>query len=101
MDKDEIKRKIKNLKEKHDILILAHNYQIPEIQDIADFLGDSLDLALKATKTDAEVLQPYLEGYKKENVGKNNGSISSNTKTNDVPVDPDFGDDTPVEDLPF
>ncbi len=56
MDKKEIKRKIKNLKEKHDIIILAHNYQIPEIQDIADFLGDSLDLALKATKTDAETI---------------------------------------------
>ena len=54
MDRKEIKRKIKNLKEKNDIIILAHNYQIPEVQDIADFLGDSLDLALKATRTDAE-----------------------------------------------
>jgi len=54
MDKKEIIRKIKNLKEKQDIVILAHNYQIPEIQDIADFVGDSLDLSLKATKTDAK-----------------------------------------------
>lgn len=54
MDSKEIKRKITNLKEKNDIIILAHNYQIPEVQDIADFLGDSLDLALKATRTDAE-----------------------------------------------
>ena len=54
MDRKEIKRKIKNLKEKNDIIILAHNYQIPEVQDIADFLGDSLDLALKATRADAE-----------------------------------------------
>jgi len=54
MDRKEIKRKITNLKEKNDIIILAHNYQIPEVQDIADFLGDSLDLALKATRTDAE-----------------------------------------------
>lgn len=54
MDKKEIESKIKDLKEKHNIVILAHNYQIPEIQDIADFVGDSLDLALKATKTDAK-----------------------------------------------
>lgn len=54
MDKKELESKIKDLKEKHNIVILAHNYQIPEIQDIADFVGDSLDLALKATKTDAK-----------------------------------------------
>ena len=54
MDKKEIESKIKELKEKHNSIILAHNYQIPEIQDIADFVGDSLDLSLKATKTDAE-----------------------------------------------
>lgn len=54
MDRKEIKRKITNLKEKNDIIILAHNYQIPEVQDIADFLGDSLDLALKAINADAE-----------------------------------------------
>ena len=54
MDKKEIESKIKDLKEKHNTVILAHNYQIPEIQDIADFVGDSLDLALKATKTDAK-----------------------------------------------
>jgi len=46
--------KIKRLKEKNNAIILVHNYQIPEVQDIADFLGDSLDLAMKATKTDAE-----------------------------------------------
>lgn len=50
----EIEARIKELKKKHNTIILAHNYQIPEVQDIADFLGDSLDLAMKATKTDAE-----------------------------------------------
>jgi quinolinate synthase len=47
---------ISQLKKQHNILILAHNYQRPEIQDAADFVGDSLDLAIKATKTDADVI---------------------------------------------
>jgi quinolinate synthase len=52
--KREINSKIEELKKKHNTILLVHNYQLPEIQDIADFLGDSLDLAMKATKTIAK-----------------------------------------------
>lgn len=52
--KKDIEKRITELKKMHNSVILVHNYQIPEVQDIADFLGDSLDLATKATKTDAE-----------------------------------------------
>ena len=54
--KKEIRTEIEELKNKHSIIILAHNYQIPEVQDIADFVGDSLDLAQKATKTSADYI---------------------------------------------
>ena len=48
--------KIQELKEKHNAIILAHYYQEPEIQDMADFVGDSLELSRKAAGTDADVI---------------------------------------------
>ncbi len=48
MDISEFQRKITELKGEKDALLLAHNYQIPEIQEIADFVGDSLELCRKA-----------------------------------------------------
>ena len=52
----EILKKINELKKKHNAVILAHNYQPGEIQDIADFTGDSLGLSITASKTDADVI---------------------------------------------
>jgi quinolinate synthase len=48
--------KIRQLKERRNAVILAHNYQRGEIQDLADFTGDSLGLSVQASKTDAEVI---------------------------------------------
>ncbi|MBA4075754.1 MAG: quinolinate synthase, partial [Cyanobacteria bacterium PR.023] len=47
---------IKQLSKKRNAVILAHNYQIPIIQDIADFVGDSLGLSQQAAKTNAETI---------------------------------------------
>jgi len=53
---DHIEDKIRELKEKHKAVILVHNYQLPEVQDIADYRGDSLELSRQAANTDAEVI---------------------------------------------
>jgi len=54
--KEEILREIEDLKLRRKAVILAHNYQIGEIQDIADFVGDSLELSRKAAATDADTI---------------------------------------------
>ena len=53
---DKLSRDIIALKKKLNAVILAHNYQVPEIQDVADFVGDSLGLSQQAAKTNAEVI---------------------------------------------
>jgi quinolinate synthase len=56
MANTELAAQIQDLKTKRNAVILAHNYQLGEVQEIADFTGDSLELARKATEIDAEVI---------------------------------------------
>jgi quinolinate synthase len=56
MSVPDLNRKIMELKERKKAVILAHNYQRPEIQQLADYIGDSLDLARYSAKVDAEII---------------------------------------------
>jgi quinolinate synthase len=52
----DVENGINRLRQEKNAIILAHYYQAPEIQDIADFIGDSLDLSRKAAETDADMI---------------------------------------------
>ncbi len=54
--KEELIVRIKDLAREKNAIILAHNYQVPEVQDIADLTGDSLALSIQASKTDAAMI---------------------------------------------
>jgi quinolinate synthase len=54
--KDNLEKRIVELKKKRDAVILVHNYQLPEVQDVADYRGDSLELSRIAAKTTARVI---------------------------------------------
>jgi quinolinate synthase len=51
-----LKREVRALAEERNAVLLAHNYQLPEVQDVADFVGDSLGLSRKAAAAGAEVI---------------------------------------------
>ncbi len=52
----ELQDRVRELKKLRNAVILAHNYQVPEIQDVADYVGDSLGLSYRAKETDADVI---------------------------------------------
>src|SRR2546421_6448075 len=52
----DLAKDLRTLATERNAIILAHNYQVPELQDVADFVGDSLGLSYQAAKTDADVI---------------------------------------------
>lgn len=56
MDKQTLIDSVNQLKREKNAVILAHNYQLPEVQDVADYFGDSLELARKAANTTADII---------------------------------------------
>lgn len=56
LGKKDLKKEIERLKCEKNAIVLAHNYQLREIYDVADFVGDSLGLCIEASKTDADII---------------------------------------------
>ena len=75
---------IRALASKRDAVILAHNYQVPEVQDVADFVGDSLGLSREAASTDANI--PISIGIPAVTVGR--GGVTDNQHSASESFDP-------------
>ncbi len=56
MRQSELEQEIRRLQKEKNAIILAHNYQVPEVQEVADFIGSSLGLARQAERTNAEMI---------------------------------------------